>query len=104
MPLTIGEVTTFANPKADKAQVVKIAEEYGEIYSAWEDLQEVLKMYEFNYESYSGRQFAVKNLVDECADCITAIANLLVALNVDDLQMERAMQDCEQRNRDRGRL
>lgn len=104
MPLTIGTVTTFANPKADKAQVLKIAEEYSEIYSAWENLQEVNDMYHFGNTSYSGSQFAVKKLVDECADCITAVANLLVALNVDDNIMKRAMQDCERRNRERGRL
>jgi NTP pyrophosphatase (non-canonical NTP hydrolase) len=104
MTINIGEVTTFANPKADKAQVVKIAEEYGEIYSAWENLQEIKEMYRFGKASYSGLQFAIKKLVDECADLFTATANLLVALNVDDNQMRRAMQDCKQRNRDRGRL
>lgn len=104
MPLNIGEVTTFPNPKADKSQVLKIAEEYSEIFSAWENLQEVKEMYHLGNASYSGLQFAIKKLVDECADLFTATANLLVALNVDDLQMERAMQDCKQRNRDRGRL
>lgn len=104
MPLNIGEVTTFPNPKADKAQVLKIAEEYSEIYSAWENLQEIKEMYHLGNATYSEVQFMLKHLVDECADCITAIANLLVALNVDDLHMERAMQDCKQRNRDRGRL
>ena len=104
MPLKIGTVTTFANPKADKAQVLKIAEEYSEVYSAWENYQESARMYEHGHESYSGFQFAAARLVDECADLITATANLLVALHVDDNIMRRAMQDCEQRNRDRGRL
>ena len=104
MPLKIGTVTTFANPKADKAQVLKIAEEYSEVYSAWENYQESARMYEHGHESYSGFQFAAARVVDECADLITATTNLLVALHVDDNIMRRAMQDCEQRNRDRGRL
>lgn len=98
------EVTTFPNPKADREQLFKISEEEHEVYEAWSKLQEVKDMYHLGNATYSEVQFMLKHLVDECADCITAIANLLVALNVDDLQMERAMQDCKQRNRDRGRL
>lgn len=104
MSLTIGEVATFPNVQADKAQVLKIAEEYSEVFSAWENYQESARMYEHGHESYSGFQFAAARVVDECADLITATANLLVALHVDDNIMKRAMQDCEQRNRDRGRL
>lgn len=104
MPLTIGEAITFANPKADKSQVVKIGEEYGEIYSAWEDWRETGLANRLRYASYEELHRARMHIVDECADCITAIANLLVALNVDDNQMQRAMEDCAQRNRDRGRL
>lgn len=104
MSITIGEIATFPNVQADKQQILKIAEEYSEIYSAWENLQEVNAMYRYGNTDYSGKQFAIKKLVDECADTITAVCNLLAALGVDDNQMQRAMQDCEQRNRDRGRL
>ena len=99
MPVNIGEVTTFANPQEDKAQVLKIAEECCEVFSAW--------------ETYTGMTIAegeqsvisraARNaLVDECADVITATCNLLAALGVDD--MREAMRACEARNRERGRL
>lgn len=92
MSVRIGDVVTFANPKADKAQVIKIVEEYSEIYSAWED-------YDRNGYLYSEER---AHLVDECADLITATCNLLAALGVDD--MRGAMAECEERNRERGRL
>ena len=90
MTVKIGEVTTFANPKPDKAQVLKIGEECMEVFSAWEDWEHT-----HDYE-------LLPHLVDECADLITATCNLLAALGVDD--MRDAMAECEKRNRERGRL
>lgn len=90
MPVTIGTVQTFPNPQADKAQVVKIAEEYGEIYSAWERW------------TILGMQETKARVVEECADLITATCNLLAALGVDD--MKPAMAACHERNHARGRL
>ena len=90
MSVRIGDVITFANVQADKSQVVKIGEETMEVYSAWEDWEST-----HDYE-------LLPHLVDECADCITAICNLLAALGVDD--MRGAMAECEERNRERGRL
>ena len=92
MPVNIGEVTTFANPKADKAQVLKVLEESAEVFSAWED-------YDRNGYLYSEEH---AHLVDECTDLITATCNLLTAIGVDD--MRGAMKACEERNRERGRL
>ena len=90
MTVTIGEVTTFANTQADKAQVLKVLEESAEVFSAWEDWEHT-----HDYE-------LLPHLVDECADLITATCNLLAALGVDD--MRDAMAACEARNRERGRL
>jgi len=90
MPLNIGEVTTFANAKADKEQVLKIGEECMEVFSAWEDWQSTLD------------PELLPHLVDEIADTIQACANLATALGVDD--MRGAMAECEERNRERGRL
>ena len=102
MSVQIGEVATFPGVRADKAQVVKIAEEYGEIYSAWERLQQSERAHKYAHTPYEEIKYAKRLLVDECADCITAICNLLAALGVDD--MSGAMAECEQRNRERGRL
>jgi len=90
MPVTISTVTTFPHPKADKAQVLKIAEEEHEVFSAWERW------------TILGTQETRNRVVEECADLITATCNLLAALGVDD--MKTAMAACHERNRARGRV
>ena len=102
MSVRIGEVATFPGVRADKAQIVKIAEEEHEIFSAWERLQQAKRAHKYAHTPYEEIEYAKRLLVDECADCITAICNLLAALSVDD--MRGAMTECEQRNRERGRL
>lgn len=90
MPINIGEVSTFPNVRADKAQVVKIGEECMEVFSAWERW------------TIMGTQATKVRIVEEAADVIQACANLAAALGVDD--MREAMKACEERNRKRGRL
>ena len=96
--VNLGSVATFKDVKADKEQVVKIAEEWGEVYSAWEkcsgeDLAPDCYHHEFSFHH---------DLVDECADVIQATCNLLAAIGVKDMTV--AMKECEERNRRRGRL
>ena len=98
MRVEIGSVATFRDVRPDKAQVVKIAEEWGEVYSAWEKCTDddlAPDCYHFTGSAHS-------DLVDECADVIQATCNLLSALGVTD--MTEAMRRCEHRNRERGRL
>lgn len=94
MPVNIGEVTTFANPKADKAQALKVLEEAAEVFGAWQAFDSA--------EGFAAINFSAENLVDEIADTIQACANLAAALGVDD--MLDAMRACEARNHARGRL
>ena len=88
--MIIGDVRTFPGVKADKEQVVKIGEECMEVFSAWEAWQSTLD------------EELLPHLVDEIADVIQACSNLAAALGVDD--MRPAMAECEDRNRERGRL
>lgn len=94
MSVNLGSVATFRDVKPDKAQVVKIAEEWGEVYSAWEDW--------WHEQPGDDEAELSELLVDECADVIQATCNLLAAIGVED--MTGAMKRCEERNRRRGRL
>ena len=85
----IPPVRTFHGVAPDKAQVMKVAEESLEVFSAWEN---------FRDDASDVKRSAV---VDECADVIQATCNLLAALGVTD--MTDAMAACERRNRERGR-
>lgn len=92
MMVKIGDIATFPNVKPDKAQVIKIAEETLEVFSAWE-----------NWEFHAlAPNFYTGELLNECADVIQATSNLIAALGVEDFTPY--MQDCEDRNRERGRL
>ena len=101
MAVTIGEVRTFGDAKADKAQVMKIIEETAEVFSAWEDWNGCGFDGRIGYEGYVEEAMR-ERLVDECADVVQALSNLLAALGVDDMQP--AMSACEARNMERGRL
>lgn len=107
MPVTIGTVTTFPHPKADKEQAVKILEECAEVleevkkaklspFTLWK-----LSNGDIEHASIS-EKLGRKRIIEECADVIQATCNLLAALGVDD--MRGAMAACEERNRERGRL
>lgn len=98
MRVEIGSVATFRDVRPDKAQVVKIAEEWGEVYSAWEKCTDE----DLTPDFYHFEESAHYDLVDECADVIQATCNLLASIGVD--SMTSAMRRCEQRNRERGRL
>ena len=101
MPLTIGEVTTFPNVCADKPQALKPLEEASEVRQAWTLLCGTQTgMATCSECTYKCKSF--EDLVDECADLITATCNLLAAIGVDD--MRGAMAECAERNRARGRL
>ena len=107
MAVKIGNVNTFPDVYADKEQVMKIFEESAEVFSAWEhwnlwrerceraitDIEKHTRgVYEADYRRY---------LLEECADVIQAICNLLAALGVEDFT--EWMQVVEEKNRDRGR-
>lgn len=110
MTVTIGEVTTFANPKADKTQAIKVLEEAAEVFGAWQTVDKCTDYYDgYRCSVYDGGTCDartncryVQALVNEIADTIQACANLATALGVDD--MREAMRECEGRNRERGRL
>lgn len=98
MAVNIGKVETFPNAKADKEQAVKVLEESAEVFSAWE-------IWHNSISTYPEKLFVCEShkswLLDECADVITAVSNMIAALGVDDF--EPYMDACKQRNHERGR-
>ena len=87
----IGEVATFPDVKPDKEQAKKILEEAAEAFAAW--------------QSWNDQKWSISRrtaLLDECADVIQAVANMVAALGMDDFG--EVMAACEARNRERGRL
>lgn len=90
--VNIGKVATFPGVKPDKAQALKVLEEAAEVFGAWQA---------FNADQ-DGNTSAIFLLLDECADVIQAVSNLVAALNV--VNFAPYMDDCRERNEERGRL
>lgn len=82
-------VRTFDSVEPDKAQVMKVAVESLEVFSAWENFRD------------DASDVKRSDVVDECCDVIQATCNLLAAMGVTDLT--EAMAACERRNKERGR-
>lgn len=87
----IGEVATFPDAKADKAQALKVLEEAAEVFGAWQQFDDG--------DIYGLLTDAV---LDECADVIQATCNLIAALGV--TSFVSWMDDCRERNEERGRF
>lgn len=84
--MILGEVRTFPDVRADKAQALKPLEEAAEVFSAW--------------EAWTERGGSADRILDEIADCITACCNLAAALGCYD--MRQLLQKAEMRNEQRG--
>lgn len=87
----IGEVATFPDAKADKAQALKVLEEAAEVFGAWQQFDD-------------GEKSALSRwlVLAECADVIQATCNLLAGMGVTDFAPHMDM--CRARNEERGRM
>lgn len=90
--VNIGEVATFPGVKADKAQALKVLEEAAEVFGAWQE-----------FEVNQGKEvFAFLPLLEERADVIQAVSNLVAAFGVTDFASY--MEEFRALNEERGRL
>lgn len=87
----IGEVATLPDAKVDKAQALKVLEEAAEVFGAWQALD--------TGECSSRKRIG---LLNECADVIQAVANLIYAMGERDFAPY--MDACRERNEKRGRF
>lgn len=76
---------TFDEPDAPKAQALKPLEEAAEVFGAWR----------LNSDTY---------VLNECMDVVQAVVNLLAALGFTQEDVDAAIERCNERNRERGRL
>ena len=93
MSVYIGDVETFEDVRPDKRQALKVVEEAAEVFGAWQawDAAEI-----------GGESSSLAALVAECADVIQATCNLIDALG--EGCFDDVMEECAERNRERGRM
>lgn len=70
---------------APKVQALKPLEEAAEVFGAWQ----------LNSDTY---------VLNECMDVVQAVVNLLAALGFTQEDVDAAIERCNERNRERGRL
>lgn len=103
MSVNIGTVNTFKDVKPDKEQALKPLEEAAEVFGAWQEWDKYHRMYPvFDYPKAQASKAMKEHILNECADVIQEVCNLVSSLGIDDLTPY--MQACEQRNRERGRI
>ncbi|MEQ2952557.1 hypothetical protein [Collinsella sp. CLA-AA-H302] len=79
------EFGAFDEPDAPKAQALKPLEEAAEVFGAWQ----------LNSDTH---------VLNECMDVVQAVVNLLTALGFTQEDVDMAIERCNERNRERGRL
>lgn len=79
------EFGALDEPDAPKVQALKPLEEAAEVYGAWQ----------LNSDTY---------MLNECMDVVQAVVNLLAALGFTQEDVDAAIERCNERNRERGRL
>ena len=100
-PVYIGDVKPVWYAKCDREQADKILSEAAEVFEA-------VDAYAKNECDYQGTHLEElvsglkRDVLDECADLITAVCGVISALGVDDFS--DYVIACEQRNRERWRI
>lgn len=90
---------TFLEVRDDKAQALKPLEEAAEVYGAWQQC-----------DDYRDCRIAAfcdelrRDLIDECMDVVQAVVSLLDAEGFTQEDVDAAIERCNERNRERGRL
>ncbi len=100
-PVYIGIATPVWYAKCDREQSEKILSEAAEVFEAVDAYVKNERHYQGNdlEEFMSGLK---RDVLDECADLITAVCGVISGLYVDDFS--DYMWACEQRNLKRGRI
>lgn len=89
----------FREVRDDKAQALKPLEEAAEVYGAWQDCDDM----RFS-QIMTARRVYRQNLIDECMDVVQAVVSLLDAEGFTQEDVDAAIERCNERNRERGRL
>lgn len=90
---------TFREVRDDKAQALKPLEEAAEVFGAWQNCDGIRQS-----QIMTARREYRQNLIDECMDVVQAVVNLLDAEGFTQEDVDAAIERCNERNRERGRL
>ena len=93
------EFGALDEPDAPKAQALKPLEEAAEVFGAWQELDSMRRS-----PFFSAWRDMRDDLIDECMDVVQAVVSLLDAEGFTQEDVDAAIERCNERNRERGRL
>lgn len=93
------EFEALDEPDAPKVQALKPLEEAAEVYGAWQELDSMRRS-----PFFSAWRDMRGDLIDECMDVVQAVVSLLDAEGFTQEDVDAAIERCNERNRERGRL
>lgn len=93
------EFGAFDKPDAPKAQALKSLEEAAEVFGSWQQCDDYQ-----DCQIASFRDELKRDLIDECMDVVQAVVNLLDAEGFTQEDVDAAIEHCNARNWERGRL
>ena len=90
--VNVGMVAVIRDGGSPKERARKLVEEAAEAFSAWE---------RFDRAEYDA---AKREIVEECADVITAACGLIWSIYGEDTSLVPDIEECKRRNEKRGRV
>lgn len=93
------EFGAFDKPDEPKVQALKPLEEAAEVFGAWQDCDDM----RYSPIMTARREYR-QHLIDECMDVVQAVVSLLDAEGFTQEDVDAAIERCNERNRERGRL
>lgn len=97
--VNVGQVAVIRNGGSEKERARKLVEEAAEAFSAWERYERAEAQ-----DDAIGEGAARREIVQECADVITAACGLVWSIYGGSLDIAPDMDDCKRRNEKRGRV
>lgn len=93
------EFGALDEPDVPKVQALKPLEEAAEVFGAWQ-LHDGIRQSQIMTARLAYRQ----KLIDECMDVVQAVVSLLDAEGFTQEDVDAAIERCNERNQERGRL
>lgn len=97
--VNVGKVSVIRDGGRPKERARKLVEEAAEAFSAWERFDRADAE-----DDLAAIDDAALEIMDECADVITAACGLLWSIYGGDTSLIMEMEKCKRRNEERGRV
>lgn len=97
--VNVGKVSVIRDGGSTKERARKLVEEAAEAFSSWERFDRADAV-----DDLAAIDAAEREIIEECADVITAACGLVWSIYCGDTSLIPEMEKCKRRNEERGRV